>query len=118
MTNSPLLSKAVFFTFGALIIFFALSPATALMMGLLIGIVFNNPFLSQTRVVTKYLLQVSIVGLGFGMNFQEVMEAGKDGFVFTLITIALAMGLGYIFGRWLKVDTIISYLIEIGRAHV
>lgn len=115
-TNSPILSRAIFFVFGILIVAFALSPATALMMGLIIGIVFTNPFQKQSSIVTKYLLQISIVGLGFGMNFQQVMEAGKDGFVFTLITIGLAMGLGYLLGRWLKVDTIISYLIACGTA--
>ena len=85
-------------------------------MGLLIGIIFTNPFPNQSRVITKYLLQISIVGLGFGMNFEQVLEAGKDGFVFTLVTIALAMGLGFLLGRWLKVDDIIAYLISCGTA--
>ena len=116
LKNLPLFSKLLFFTFGILIIILNLSPATSLIMGLLIGIIFTNPFPNQSRVITKYLLQISIVGLGFGMNFEQVLEAGKDGFVFTLVTIALAMGLGFLLGRWLKVDDIIAYLISCGTA--
>jgi uncharacterized integral membrane protein (TIGR00698 family) len=50
------------------------------------------------------------------MNFQQVLEAGRDGFVFTLLTIAAAMGLGYLLGRMLKVERIISYLLSVGTA--
>lgn len=116
LNKFPILPKLLFFAFVIVIVVLNLSPATSLIIGLLIGIVFTNPFPKQSRVVTKYLLQVSIVGLGFGMNFQQVMEAGKDGFVFTLVTIALAMGLGFLLGRWLKVDVIIAYLISCGTA--
>lgn len=78
--------------------------------------VFSNPFPKQSKPVTKYLLQGAIIGLGFGMNFTKVVEAGQEGFVFTLMTIGAAMGLGYVLGRWLKVEKSISYLISVGTA--
>lgn len=93
-----------------------LSPTLALSLGLLVGIVFGNPFPAQTKTTVKYLLQASIVGLGFGMNFTKVVAAGKDGFIFTLLSISLSMGLGYILGRLFKVDKVISYLISVGTA--
>lgn len=99
-----------------LILVFFLSPSLSLVLGLLIGIVFGNPFPVQSKTVTKYLLQAAIVGLGFGMNFTKVMEAGKDGFVFTMLTISAAMGIGFLLGRILKVERIISYLISVGTA--
>ncbi|MBL0103247.1 MAG: putative sulfate exporter family transporter [Bacteroidetes bacterium] len=105
-----------FFAFLTLIIVFNLAPSYALMMGLLIGIITGNPFAKQTKSVTKYLLQGAVVGLGFGMNFTAVVAAGKDGFVFTLLTISAAIGLGYVLGRVLKVERTISYLISVGTA--
>lgn len=86
------------------------------MLGLVTGIFFKQPYQKQVKKVTKYLLQVSIVGIGFGMNLQKVLSAGSDGFVFTLLSLAAAMGLGYLLGRWLKIDQRISYLVSVGTA--
>lgn len=115
-TNIQALSKPAFFVLLLLIIIFSIPPTYALALGLIIGIVFTNPYPKETRRITKYLLQASIVGLGFGMNFQKVIEAGKDGFVFTLLTIAIAMGIGFMLGKILNVNRIISYLISVGTA--
>src|SRR5882724_11357774 len=111
-----LISKLLFFAFLFCILFFSFSPGISLMLGLFIGLLFTNPFSKPSKFVTKYLLQLSVVGLGFGMHFDQVMAAGKDGFIFTVLTISAAMGLGYLLGRLLKVDRIISYLISCGTA--
>ena len=110
------ISKLLFFVFLAGILYFSLSPSIALTLGLFIGLLFTNPFSKPSKFITKYLLQLSVVGLGFGMHFDQVMAAGKDGFTFTLLTISAAMGLGFLLGRFLKVDRIISYLISCGTA--
>ena len=109
-------SVVVFFVFLLLIIVFHLSPSIALLLGLSIGIFVGNPFPSQSKKITKHLLQMSVVGLGFGMNFTSVVAAGKDGFVFTLLTISSAIGLGFVLGKLLRVEKIISYLISVGTA--
>ena len=111
-----LLSRIVFFVLLFCILYFFISPSFALALGLIVGMLFTNPFPVKSKVVTKYLLQGAIIGLGFGMNFSKVIEAGREGFVFTLITIGVAMGLGYLLGRWLKVERSISYLISVGTA--
>jgi len=111
-----LASKVLFFVFLAGILFFSLSPSIALTLGLFIGLLFTNPFSKSTKVITKYLLQLSVVGLGFGMHFDQVMAAGRDGFVYTMLTISAAMGVGFLLGNFLKVDRIISYLISCGTA--
>ena len=110
------ISKVLFFSFMGCILFFSLSPSISLTLGLFIGLLFTNPYSKPTKPITKYLLQLSVIGLGFGMHFDQVMAAGKDGFVFTILTISAAMGLGFLLGRILKVDRIISYLISCGTA--
>ncbi len=119
-SSSPAIPKGLittlFFAFIGLIVFMQLSPSISLLMGLGIGIFAGNPFAKKSKTVTKYLLQGAVIGLGFGMNFTAVVAAGKDGFVFTLLTISSAIGLGFILGRLLKVEKIISYLISVGTA--
>ncbi len=115
-TQSKDYVAALFFVFIGLIIFLKLSPSLSLLMGLSMGIFTGNPFSAKSKTATKYLLQGSVIGLGFGMNFTSVMAAGKDGFVFTMLTISSAIGLGFLLGRLLKVEKIISYLISVGTA--
>ncbi len=65
----------------------------------MLGFSAGNPFHSETRRTTKYLLQASVVLLGFGMSLQEVIKAGRSGFAYTAIGIVFAVGLGLLLGR-------------------
>ena len=92
------------------------SPPIALLLGLFAAFTFGNPFPAQTKKITKILLQVSVVGLGFGMNLGKVVEAGKDGVLFTVATIFGTLALGFLIGRLFKIDEKISNLISAGTA--
>jgi uncharacterized integral membrane protein (TIGR00698 family) len=92
------------------------SPPLALVVGLVLGLMFGNPFRSQTRGLTKYLLQASVVGLGFGMNLQQILKAGRSGFIYTAIGISFAMLVGLTLTRLLKVPTTAGFLISAGTA--
>ena len=93
-----------------------ITPPIALALGLIFGFAFKHPFPTQTRVATKYLLQASVVGLGFGMNLHEVLVAGRSGFVYTALGIGFALALGLWLGRTLKVNHTASILISTGTA--
>ena len=93
-----------------------LTPATALLSGLIVAFTVGNPFIQHNKIFTKILLQASVVGLGFGMNLTEAMEAGKTGFVFTIFSIALTMGLGLWIGKLLKVNIGTRTLVSGGTA--
>lgn len=105
-----------FFILLVLVLFLNWSPAISLMAGLVVGLFFEQPYASHVKKTSKYLLQFAIVGLGFGMDFHEVLKAGSDGFVFTLLSLSLALMVGYLLGRWLHLDRSISYLISVGTA--
>lgn len=92
------------------------SPPIALALGLLAALIIGPPFPNHRGKITRILLQVSVVGLGFGMNFSQVLEAGKDGILFTIVTIFGTLILGYFLGRLLKVETKTSHLISCGTA--
>jgi len=92
------------------------SPPIALLLGILIAQFIGHPYLHLNHKATHLLLQTSIVGLGFGMNVNTALEAGKEGFVFSVLTIIVTLVLGYLVGKFLKVNYKTSYLISSGTA--
>lgn len=92
------------------------SPAMALFLGLIVALTIGNPFKVHNKIFTKILLQASVVGLGFGMNLTEALEAGKSGIVFTIFSILITMSLGLWLTKLLKIDRNIGMLISGGTA--
>ena len=88
----------------------------ALGVGLVYGFSFVHPFHLEAKQLSKLLLQASVVGLGFGMDLQQVMRAGRSGFLYTAGSISIALLLGWGLGRILRVGKRISYLISAGTA--
>ncbi len=92
------------------------SPPIALVLGLIVANLFGHPFLELNHKATNYLLQFSVVGLGFGMNVHSAVSAGKEGFLFTIISIVSTLVLGTFLGKWFKTDKKTSHLISCGTA--
>jgi uncharacterized integral membrane protein (TIGR00698 family) len=92
------------------------SPPVALAGGLIYGFSFVHPFHLEAKQLSKLLLQASVVGLGFGMDLQQVMHAGRSGFIYTAGSITVALLFGWGLGRLLAVKQRISYLISAGTA--
>jgi len=92
------------------------SPPIALVLGLIVANLFGHPFLELNHKATNYLLQFSVVGLGFGMNVHSAVFAGKEGFLFTIISIVSTLILGTFLGKWFKTDKKTSHLISCGTA--
>src|ERR1035438_9618302 len=88
------------------------SPPIALAVGLAFGLLLPHPFDRGSRVLSRYLLQASVVGLGFGMNLHEIVRVGRAGFLYTILSIAFAMVAGMSLGRLLKVERTSAFLIS------
>lgn len=91
-------------------------PPVALLMGLIIAIIIGNPFIEKNKTVTNYLLKISVVGLGFGINFNHAIEVGKDGLFFTVFSILFTFLAGWIIAKWLNIDKKTAFLISSGTA--
>ncbi len=105
--------------FGAVILlclFSIISPPIALLLGVLIVNVFGNPFLAFNHKAITFLLQFSVVGLGFGMNALTAVSAGKEGFLLTVFSIFSTLIFGTLLGKWFKTDKKTSHLISCGTA--
>lgn len=97
-------------------LFSAISAPVALVLGLAVAMVMGHPYLHLNKKATTMLLQISVVCLGFNMNFEHALKAGKEGFLFTVGTIAITLLAGYLIGKWLKIDKNTSTLISNGTA--
>ena len=93
-----------------------LSPPVALALGLVYGLTLPHAFAAGSRTLSRYLLQASVVGLGFGMNLHDVLRAGRSGFFYTLLSISFALITGMALGRLFKVQKISAFLISTGTA--
>ena len=105
--------------FGLLLVFCLTpwaSPPIALALGLLLAQSIGNPFSSQTKKATARLLQFSVIGLGFGMNAHAAVQAGKEGIIFTVVSIFGTLLLGFLVGRWLGLGRHVVHLISCGTA--
>jgi uncharacterized integral membrane protein (TIGR00698 family) len=93
-----------------------ISPPIALLMGLIIAQFIGHPYLHLNHKATHILLQVSVVGLGFGMNVTSALKAGKEGILFTIVSIIGTLVIGFFMGKFLKIEKKTSYLISAGTA--
>ncbi len=92
------------------------SPAIALTLGLALALMLGNPFPQLTGKPATYLLQTSVVMLGFGMDLAAVYKAGKSGILFIFGVVSSALLLGFLFGKFLKTSSRITTLISTGTA--
>ncbi len=110
------MSKNVFFLALILAATGLISPPLALLGGLIYGLSAVHPFHLESKRLAKFLLQASVVALGFGMNLHEVVHAGRSGFLYTAISITCVMLLGLGFGYILHVGKKSAFLISAGTA--
>lgn len=92
------------------------SPPVALLGGIAFGFTVEHPYRKEASSLAKLLLQISVILLGFGLNLQQVVHAGKSGFLYTAISICSAVVLGLLLGKLIKVGGKASYLITLGTA--
>jgi len=93
-----------------------LSPPIALALGILFSLFLSNPLSKESAAASRFLLQASVVALGFGMNLHEVIKVGRSGFAYTAVGIAFALCVGLLLGKLLNIQGKCSYLITAGTA--
>jgi uncharacterized integral membrane protein (TIGR00698 family) len=122
-TNIPLRAtlrrldaKTVFFLGLLLAASGLVSPPVALVGGIAFGFVFAHPYRAESSSLSKLLLQLSVIALGFGMNLHQVLHAGRSGFLYTAISITGVMAVGLLLGKLFHVAGKPSFLITAGTA--
>lgn len=114
--TKDLLTKIVFFLAAAACLTPYIDAPVALLMGLVLALTIGHPYMHLNKKATNWLLKSSVVGLGFGMNIQTAMQAGREGILFTVVSILGTLLIGWLLGRLLKIDKKTSHLVASGTA--
>ena len=113
---NPTLQQIIFAVLLLVCMTSFISPPIALLLGLILANLSGHPFIHLNHKATNILLQISVVGLGFGMNITTTLLAGKEGFLFTVASIFSTLILGTFIGRWFNIEKKTSHLISCGTA--
>ncbi len=108
--------KVIFFTTLIFCLSSLVSPPLALLLGIMIAQFVGHPYLHVNHKITHLLLQICVVGLGFGIDVNTALKVGKEGILFTVFSIFGTLLLGYLLGKFLKINNKISFLIAVGTA--
>jgi uncharacterized integral membrane protein (TIGR00698 family) len=114
--NNNKLRKTLFIACLALSAVPWVGTAMALIMGVFFSLLLGNPWPQKTARFSKYILQISVVGLGFGISLGEVLHTGKESVLYTIVGIGFTLTMGHLLGKLLKIDPNTSSLISFGTA--
>ena len=93
------------------------TPPVVLFIGLVFALLCGQAYPTFNKNISKKLLQYSVIGLGFGMNLQASLASGKEGMLFTIISVIGTLLIGMFIGcKVLKINRNTSYLISSGTA--
>ncbi|MFI3305337.1 MAG: putative sulfate exporter family transporter [Rikenellaceae bacterium] len=93
-----------------------ISAPVALVAGFLFTLLVGHPMPQLASRTTSWLLKASVVGIGFGMNVQEAIGAGREGVWLTVGSITIVLSVGYLLGRWMGIDRRMAHLVASGTA--
>jgi uncharacterized integral membrane protein (TIGR00698 family) len=114
--NKDHVRKVVFTACVAACAWPEVGTAAALIAGITFSLVLGNPWTERSAHWSKIVLQLSVVGLGFGLSLGEVVQAGRASIFYSTIGISLTLLLGFLIGKLLGVDGNTSALISFGTA--
>lgn len=115
-TTHTLWQQLAYILVGGICVLPFISAPLALFAGLVVALTLGTAFPAFNKKASKYLLQASVVGLGFGMNLTDSVKAGSDGMLFTLVSVSAVLLTGIMAGKWLGVGKVPAYLIASGTA--
>jgi uncharacterized integral membrane protein (TIGR00698 family) len=91
-------------------------PAVGLVVGVVFALAVAHPLVKEAKQLSTWVLQLSVVLLGFAMDFFAILRAGKEGALAAVVGITLTLLVGRALGALLRVPTTTSWLVSIGTA--
>ncbi len=103
-----------------LALLFCLTPFVSSPIALVIGFLLASFSLVPTELpiasFTKKLLSYSIIGLGFGIHFEQALTVTSDGIGLIIATILGTLVIGMMIAKMIKLERTTAYLIASGTA--
>ncbi|MEA4863015.1 MAG: YeiH family protein [Victivallaceae bacterium] len=92
------------------------ASGAAVIGGALFAAALKNPFKQHSVRLVPQFLGAAIVGMGFGMNLPQVLNAGAEGILYTVVGIADGLGIGYVLTKKLALPAKTGLLISVGTS--
>ena len=106
-----MMAKILFFTCAVVCLLPFMDAGLGLLLGFTLALTTRLPFSGGRQTSAHYLLQVSVVGLGFGLNAHSALQAGRSGLFLTIASIGSALSFGVWLGKRLQIGRKAAYLI-------
>ncbi len=110
------LNRGLFLLACAACLVLPVPSALALIAGIIWACSVGNPLAASTKQQAPRLLQLGIVCIGAGMNLNEILAAGTNSFLYTLLVVSLTLGIGITLGLLVKTRRDTSLLLSTGTA--
>lgn len=94
------------------------SPVFAILFGMLVGLIYTNREKTSSGITftSKYILQLAVVLLGFGLNLSKVLKVGLTSLPIIISTISIALLTAYTLQKLLKIDVNTAVLVGVGSS--
>ncbi|KID57028.1 membrane protein [Pseudoalteromonas luteoviolacea] len=115
-TNNPNYPKALYILCFIASVSPLLGSASALFLGIAFALFLGNPFEIKSANLSKLLLKISVIGLGFNVDIMQVLEVGRSSIVLTIVSITAIIGLGEILTQLFRLNKNTGTLISFGTA--
>ncbi|MFK3871963.1 MULTISPECIES: YeiH family protein [Pseudoalteromonas] len=116
MSVSDRIKKPLYLLCFVLCITPLIGGGSALICGAMFAILLGNPFAELSQKASKWMLKAAVVGLGFAVDFNQVIEVGRSSLVLTIVSITAIIGLGEILTQVFKLNRNTGVLISFGTA--
>jgi len=108
--------KSIYYFSALLCLLPVFSAPLALLLGILLAQLMEHPFPQLHHKATNWLLKLSVIGLGSGMNLSGAIAAEKEGVLFTVVSIFGVLMVGSLLGKLFQTGRKTSFLISAGTA--
>ncbi|MGT2935900.1 YeiH family protein [Streptococcus castoreus] len=94
------------------------APVFAILLGMLLALVYHKRDSTKEGIAftSKYILQLAVVLLGFGLNLAQVMTVGMQSLPIIIATISTSLLVAYGLQKWLQIDVNIATLVGVGSS--
>ncbi|MGO4925478.1 YeiH family protein [Streptococcus alactolyticus] len=94
------------------------APVFAILLGMIIGNFHTNREQTAEGIAftSKYVLQIAVVLLGFGLNLTQVVKVGTESLPIIISTILVSLIIAFLLQRWLKLDVNTATLVGVGSS--
>lgn len=93
-------------------------PVFSILIGMIIAIFWKEKGRAKNGIgfTSKYILQIAVVLLGFGLNLSVILKTGKQSLPIIICTIATSLILAFVLQKIMKIKGNVATLIGVGSS--